>query len=60
MDGKRCTEGLHPLSRVKVRIRCKKCGELFVLKGNRSKGRIETGFRRCLCDNDRDLDIEEL
>ncbi len=47
-------------SRVKVRIRCRKCGENFVLKGVRSKGRIDTGFRRCLCDNDRDLDVEEV
>ncbi|WP_438432314.1 hypothetical protein [Gorillibacterium sp. sgz500922] len=47
-------------ARVKVRIRCRRCGENYVLKGVRSKGRIDTGFKRCLCDNDRELDIEEL
>ncbi|MFD0867755.1 MULTISPECIES: hypothetical protein [Paenibacillus] len=49
---------MHP--RVKVSIRCKACGERFVLKGNREKGRIETGFKRCLCDNERDFDIDIL
>lgn len=46
--------------RVKVRIHCKRCGENFVLRGIRSKGKLETGFKRCLCDNDRELDILEM
>lgn len=47
--------------RVKVHIRCKHCGESFILRGVRDpKGHIETGFKRCLCDNDRDFDIEPL
>ncbi|MCL6625044.1 MAG: hypothetical protein K6T63_01570 [Alicyclobacillus herbarius] len=47
--------------RVKVHIRCRKCGETFILRGVRdAKGRIETGFKRCLCDNEDDFDIEPL
>jgi len=47
--------------RIKVHIRCRHCGETFILRGVRdSKGHIETGFKRCLCDNDRDFDIEPL
>ncbi len=47
--------------RVKVHIRCKKCGETFILRGVRDvKGNIETGFKRCLCDNESDFDIETL
>ena len=46
--------------RVKVRIRCRKCGEKFVLKGIKSKGHVDTGFKRCLCDNEGDVEIEEL
>jgi hypothetical protein len=44
--------------RTKVKIRCKMCGERFVLKGKRDKGKVETGFRQCLCNNDRDFEIE--
>ncbi|MNI99583.1 hypothetical protein D3C73_1586980 [compost metagenome] len=43
--------------RVKVTIRCKKCGERFVLKGRRDKGKIDTGFKQCICSNDSDFDI---
>ncbi|GMA52507.1 hypothetical protein GCM10025857_38640 [Alicyclobacillus contaminans] len=47
--------------RVKVHIRCRKCGETFILRGVRdSNGHIETGFKRCLCDNEDDFDIEPL
>ncbi|WP_197479891.1 hypothetical protein [Paenibacillus swuensis] len=45
--------------RVKVTIRCKQCGEKFTLRGRRDKGRIDTGFKQCLCNNARDFDIEE-
>jgi hypothetical protein len=44
-------------ARVKVRIHCRHCGEKFTLRGIRDKGRINTGFKRCLCDNEQDLDI---
>jgi hypothetical protein len=45
--------------RVKVRIYCKRCGEKFVLRGRRETNRIETGFKRCLCDNVDEFIIEE-
>ncbi|GFN30617.1 hypothetical protein [Paenibacillus xylaniclasticus] len=45
--------------RVKVRIRCRVCGEKFVLRGKRDKGRIDTGFKQCICNNSDDFDIEE-
>ncbi|MFM9279003.1 hypothetical protein [Paenibacillus jiagnxiensis] len=45
--------------RVKVRIYCKRCGEKFVLRGRRETDRIETGFKRCLCDNVDEFIIEE-
>lgn len=45
--------------RVKVTIRCARCGEKFVLRGRKVKGRVDTGFKRCLCDNDSDLVVEE-
>ncbi|MFC4078115.1 hypothetical protein [Salinithrix halophila] len=40
-----------------VRIRCKQCGERFILKGRIRKGRVETGFKQCICNNDLDFDI---
>lgn len=45
--------------RIKVTIRCKACGEKFVLRGRREKGSIDTGFKQCICENSNDLDIEE-
>lgn len=48
------------MSRVKVRIHCRRCGENYVLRGSRSKGKLDTGFKRCLCDNEKDIDVEEL
>jgi DNA-directed RNA polymerase subunit RPC12/RpoP len=41
-----------------VTIRCKVCGERFVLKGKARKGKIETGFKSCLCDNESDFEIK--
>ncbi len=46
-------------ARVKVTIRCNRCGEKFVLRGRRDKGTIDTGFKQCICSNESDLDIEE-
>ncbi|HEU4964710.1 MAG TPA: hypothetical protein VFV52_12770 [Bacilli bacterium] len=47
--------------RVKVHIRCKNCGETFILRGYKDyKGKIDTGFKRCLCDNEDQFDIETL
>ncbi|GAK39982.1 hypothetical protein PUW24_24790 [Paenibacillus urinalis] len=45
--------------RVKVRIRCKQCGERFVLRGKKERGKIETGFKQCICDNRDRFEIEE-
>lgn len=45
--------------RVKVSIRCNRCGERFVLRGKKEKGRIETGFKKCLCDNEYDFHVNE-
>lgn len=42
--------------RLKVYIRCNQCGERFVLRGIKNgKGQLGTGFRQCLCDNERDF-----
>lgn len=45
--------------RVKISIRCKLCGEKFVLRGKREKDRIDTGFKQCLCNNTELFEIEE-
>ncbi|WP_205621603.1 hypothetical protein [Paenibacillus sanguinis] len=45
--------------RVKVKITCKYCGEHFILRGNKQGGRIETGFKQCLCNNRDHFKIEE-
>ncbi|WP_020616706.1 hypothetical protein [Paenibacillus daejeonensis] len=46
-------------ARIKIRIRCRQCGEKFVLRGRRDKGQINTGFKQCLCSNIDDFEIEE-
>lgn len=51
--------GTSTANRVKVRIRCRQCGEKFVLRGKRDKGKIDTGFRQCLCNNTEDFEVEE-
>jgi hypothetical protein len=45
-------------ARIKVNIRCKQCGERFVLRGKREKGQVDTGFRQCVCNNEKDFDVE--
>ncbi|MCQ6558060.1 hypothetical protein [Paenibacillus mendelii] len=47
-------------ARVKVAIRCRSCGEKFVLRGRREKDQIDTGFKQCICNNALDFEIEEL
>lgn len=42
--------------RVKVIINCKQCGERYTLRGSRRKDKINTGFLRCVCNNDQDLE----
>lgn len=46
------------VSRIKVYIRCKQCGEHFILRGKWDKGTVQTGFHQCLCNNKSDFDIE--
>lgn len=49
------------MQRIKVHIRCRHCGETFILRGVKDgKGHIETGFKRCLCNNERDFDVEPI
>jgi len=48
------------MSRVKVAIRCRQCGERFILKGRKDKNRIDTGFKQCICNNDKDFEINIL
>ncbi|MBM7588683.1 hypothetical protein [Brevibacillus fulvus] len=46
--------------RAKVTIQCNVCGEKFTLRGRRGQeGRIETGFKQCLCNNDQHFNILE-
>lgn len=45
--------------RVKVVIRCKRCGEKFTLRGHKERGRIDTGFKMCICSNADDIEVEE-
>jgi hypothetical protein len=47
--------------RVKVFIRCKLCGESYILRGSLVRGgHIFTGFKRCLCDNETEFETEPL
>jgi DNA-directed RNA polymerase subunit RPC12/RpoP len=43
--------------RLMVTIRCLNCGERFFLKGRVKNGKVETGFKRCLCDNETNFEI---
>lgn len=43
--------------RYKVIIQCHHCGERFVLRGRKNKGKVNTGFKSCLCSNSSALDI---
>lgn len=45
-------------SRVRVSIRCQQCGERFVLRGKKDKGKINTGFKQCICNNETDFDVK--
>ncbi|MGF7050010.1 hypothetical protein J2T13_004533 [Paenibacillus sp. DS2015] len=46
--------------RVKVKIVCGQCGERFFLAGKKEQGKIETGFKQCICDNQQHFEIEEV
>jgi hypothetical protein len=46
-------------SRYKVTIHCKNCGERFILRGRKNhQGKITTGFKRCLCENESDFEVQ--
>ncbi len=46
------------IKRQKVKLQCKRCGEIFTLRGKRDKlGKVETGLKRCICDNENDFRI---
>lgn len=53
-----CEFSVKKRDRYQVMIHCKRCGERFFLKGTMKNGIIETGFKRCLCDNESDFEIE--
>lgn len=46
--------------RVKIAIRCKRCGERYILRGRKERGTFHTGFKQCLCNNEDDFEIEML
>ncbi len=51
--------GLTENIRYRVVIRCPKCGEKFILRGSQGKdGNYETGFIRCVCGNEKDLQVD--
>lgn len=44
--------------RLKVYIVCNQCGERFILRGKKDgKGQLGTGFKQCLCDNEKDFSV---
>lgn len=46
-------------NRLKVLIRCNQCGERYTLRGMKEgKGKLGTGFKKCLCDNDKDFTVK--
>lgn len=44
--------------RLRVKIRCRICGESYSLRGKREKGKMQTGFKQCLCGNDAIFDVK--
>lgn len=47
--------------KVKVNIHCNRCGERFTLRGRVTpQGKVETGFKRCLCSNQDDFEVVQL
>lgn len=45
-------------NRYRVMILCRRCGERYFLRGRMKNGRIDTGFKRCLCDNETEFEIK--
>ncbi|MDN9008848.1 hypothetical protein ABE137_03505 [Brevibacillus laterosporus] len=47
--------------RSKIMIRCNQCGERFILRGRPGmEGKVDTGFKQCICDNQEKFDITHL
>lgn len=45
--------------RYRIVIRCLQCGEKYILRGRRNKnGEFETGFIRCICGSEDELNID--
>ncbi|MEY8750832.1 hypothetical protein [Alkalicoccobacillus gibsonii] len=45
--------------RYRVVIRCSLCREKYILRGHKNEfGEYETGFKRCVCGNEDQLQIE--
>ncbi|WP_179295507.1 hypothetical protein [Bacillus sp. FJAT-45350] len=45
--------------RYRVVIRCPECGEKYILRGKpNSEGGYETGFKRCICGNENNLEVD--
>lgn len=46
------------VKRQKVKLQCKKCGEIYTLRGKMDKfGHVETGLKRCICDNENEFRV---
>lgn len=44
--------------RKKIKLQCQRCGEIYILRGKKDKsGHIDTGLKRCICDNENDFRI---
>jgi hypothetical protein len=46
-------------NRYVVRITCNQCGEHYILKGRLRKGKVETGFKSCLCNNRENFEVRQ-
>lgn len=52
---------LFKTQRSKILIRCNQCGEKFILRGRPGiEGKVDTGFKQCICDNQEQFDITHL
>ncbi|MCR6110631.1 hypothetical protein HXA35_09845 [Bacillus sp. A301a_S52] len=45
--------------RYKIVIRCEQCGEKYILRGRPNEmGGFDTGFKRCVCGNESQFDMD--
>ncbi|MFD2672867.1 hypothetical protein [Marinicrinis sediminis] len=45
-------------ARRKIAIYCRQCGERFILRASEQKGKWNSGFKRCICNNEDQFDVE--